>query len=945
MCQDRTGYMWFATENGLSRFNGNTFLNFPLDSLGIRSFVSSIYVESDDRLYFGTGTDGIFQFDPNSGRATRINAMPVSQSNQLEIFGDTIISLHEYHSLEFISKSTGKMIASDMEFYSEPQTKGLCMTRLKNRSLLVGRTDGLYSVNKCSQKKIELKGMLDNPIYSIWEDVDGSILLGSDGVIFRIRDFSVTDTIHVIDGTELRIRNILTDDQGKIWFNTWGTQQIYTLSGKGIDRVSETLGIRHGSVSRMMVDRDGGIWVGVLRKGVYYFHHRHLFNYPASESFTNSDIRKIVPTSGEWLLLGTDDGLALLNRTTRTITSIKHVPEMTQFTRDFVALNSHEYIAAITDIRLLKPFEKVFDVSERNVQIGRVRYAHASSLWADSSMLLTGNWDNRITFYRLPDFKMIQYIDSVFPGSALKFRINCIFRDTNKKFWIGGRPGLIVLNPGGTKIQPNLPVQQEEVYQIRQVDPDLIEVVTDGGISLFNAHSTALVSKIHVLNTRCSQRIGIDEYLVGTNSGLVYYNNGTSTKLTVSDGLPSDNINDVWYDSDHQVAWIATNEGLMELQLNYLHARAPSVSVDDVQLAANNQSWTGGGTFNFNWTPDPVIIRFTSIHYENPRAVTYQYSLNGESWNPAPSGEIRFASLEPGNHQVQVRAGLMGDYSGKTTTLQLQVIPPFYMTWWFYSLAAVSTLLLGWYVVKNQLRKIRIREEAENKVQQKLIELRQQALASNLNPHFIFNSLNSIQHFINSNSHDSASDYLARFSRLMRMHLDMANLSYIPVSDELKRLEFYLELEKLRFGDKLKWDFKIDITIDAEHILIPNMIIQPFLENAIWHGIMPSGNAGEISLEIEKTADNSIQINISDNGIGMNHPVNVHKQGHESKGTLLISERLSLLDPDEPNPITFSDTGQGTLVTIILSPKMYRLIGSEIPLPHSYRPLPQESGG
>ncbi|MBL0340267.1 MAG: histidine kinase [Bacteroidetes bacterium] len=226
--------------------------------------------------------------------------------------------------------------------------------------------------------------------------------------------------------------------------------------------------------------------------------------------------------------------------------------------------------------------------------------------------------------------------------------------------------------------------------------------------------------------------------------------------------------------------------------------------------------------------------------------------------------------------------------------------------------------------IKNQLNIQSAKQEEKSLIQQKLVELQQKALASNLNPHFIFNSLNSIQHFINSHHPVEANEYLSKFSRLMRMQLNMADKSLITLHEEISRIEFYLSLEQMRFGEKLTWQIHIDPAIDVYTFEIPNMIIQPFIENAIWHGIMPSSIPGNILLNMRLLTDKRLEISVTDNGVGYGQNKSLHHPEHESKGVNLITERLILLDSKATNLLVFEKNNPGTKVIITLTSKMYR---------------------
>ena len=224
---------------------------------------------------------------------------------------------------------------------------------------------------------------------------------------------------------------------------------------------------------------------------------------------------------------------------------------------------------------------------------------------------------------------------------------------------------------------------------------------------------------------------------------------------------------------------------------------------------------------------------------------------------------------------------------------------------------------------------------------------------------FIFNSLNSIQSFYNYEEKENVNEYIAKLSRLIRMNLDLADRTFISLSEELERLENYLQLEKMRFEDKLSYEFWIADDIDPEQTKIPNMILQPFVENAIWHGILKSDESGHITInvfhsplpdEIKKDfpvqlhsslgknpedvslhPDHCIKIEITDNGIGL-HKSSVNKNSnHISHGINIIKERLSVLHHYEGklDLIKLTDRSDlnpdenGTLVEIYLTPNIY----------------------
>ena len=167
-----------------------------------------------------------------------------------------------------------------------------------------------------------------------------------------------------------------------------------------------------------------------------------------------------------------------------------------------------------------------------------------------------------------------------------------------------------------------------------------------------------------------------------------------------------------------------------------------------------------------------------------------------------------------------------------------------------------------------------------------LLALEQQSLNASMNRHFIFNALNSIQYFINTQDKLSANKYLSSFAKLIRKNLDSSSSedSLIPLSDELERLELYLSLEHMRFQSKFEYHINIQKGIQTESILVPAMFMQPFVENSVWHGVLPMKKKGIIQISITESKDNEIKFIIEDNGIGVDNSLN-NKSSHQHQYT------------------------------------------------------------
>ena len=199
------------------------------------------------------------------------------------------------------------------------------------------------------------------------------------------------------------------------------------------------------------------------------------------------------------------------------------------------------------------------------------------------------------------------------------------------------------------------------------------------------------------------------------------------------------------------------------------------------------------------------------------------------------------------------------------------------------------------------------REQEVAQLHQQKTELELQALRAQMNPHFIFNCLSSVNRFILINRTEEASDYLTKFSRLIRMALHNSEKSYITLENELEALRLYLDLERLRFKNAFNYSISLINTIDVSAVFIPPMLLQPFIENAIWHGLMHKQDAGflDITLSIEEEILTCI---ITDNGIGRNNAAMINSKSAEknkSMGVKITTERLALLSRNEDEQAVF----------------------------------------
>jgi streptogramin lyase len=240
-----------------------------------------------------------------------------------------------------------------------------------------------------------------------------------------------------------------------------------------------------------------------------------------------------------------------------------------------------------------------------------------------------------------------------------------------------------------------------------------------------------------------------------------------------------------------------------------------------------------------------LTFQYVGITIQSPKKVRYQYILEGleDKWSAFTNRtEASYGNLPHGHYIFKIKAMNGDGYWSNELAYPFTIRPPWWHTWWAYILFTICFVGLIYALFKYRLNQVRL--------QHKTVELEMKALRAQMNPHFIFNSLNSINLFILENNKLQASEYLSKFSRLVRLILNNSQESFIPLKIELEALNLYLELESLRFDQKFEYKIKVEENIDTTLLKVPPLIIQPYAENAIWHGLMNKKDKGHLEIEL-----------------------------------------------------------------------------------------------
>ncbi len=327
------------------------------------------------------------------------------------------------------------------------------------------------------------------------------------------------------------------------------------------------------------------------------------------------------------------------------------------------------------------------------------------------------------------------------------------------------------------------------------------------------------------------------------------------------------------------------------------------VLISQAKIADSSYYFTNSSSLNFKHDQNSASFYFTSPDIYNNKNTKYQYRLTGldKTWiNSFEQRQVNYNSLSPGNYVFSVRTSRDGtNWKESMNQITLNISPAFWQTWWFNALFIILVALLIYYLFRRRVAGIREKEKTRANYERKIAEVEMSSLRAQMNPHFMFNSLNSINNFILKNDPDNASDYLTKFSRLMRLILDNSRSEWVFLENELKALQLYIELEAVRFDNAFNYSIEVTQDVNPETVMVPPLIIQPYVENAIWHGLLHRKDpGGRIDIKLWKN-NGTFYIEIEDNGVGRDEAKRLNSKTatkQKSHGMKITAQRIEVVN-------------------------------------------------
>lgn len=887
LCQDHAGIIWVGTGKNLYRFDG---LKFIKDSLLGSNIVVSDIIEDEENVIWVATNQGLF-------------------------------------------RSTDGKWESYSKKYDVLSVDVSCIFQDASGNIWSGNDDGLFKIGDHGAEKITTKqGLTSNKVRSI-NEINGRLLVGTYGGGLNV---NINGQWMVLGNPKEIINDVFVDiEKQQVWLCTHnnGVVQIKPESNSTLYyTVEDGLSTNHTRV--IQKDAWGNLWIGTSGGGLNKMYTPNFVYFNEKDGFKGKMFYAVEHASdgGIWVATGDfgvakiyNDSIIYLNAETGFENIKSKALLEDQNGNLWIGTEGHGvYFYDGTYFTQIDGEDGLADNWIRSIQEdqdGVIWVATVSGISAIEVKSETEFFSYKITDYSkskgLPDD-----------------RINTILVDQDNRKWFGcqsGHVGYILDNnvyfSESDKLLIKSPVKSMDLD-----NENRLWVATEGNgvfwgdlddqFVHFNRISSTQglnSNNVYLIKTDLQNRIwagagaGVDELMLSPTGELMYIkhyskNEGFLGGETCSDAADVDLKGRVWLGTLDGLNCFSAKEG-------FVNKVSPMVFLEDITIFYESilntdardqiEAWFSvRDKLSLHYSQNHLSFHFDAINLINPDKVYFQYILEGfdAAWSPiSDRNDATYSNLPSGDYVFKVKAVNEDGVWSEELVIPIEVSIPYWRTEWFYfSVVAGITLFIGLIALILFIRyRKRVKEEQEKlRIERNMIELEQKTLRLQMNPHFIFNAMNTVQALIAKNDTKEARYYLAKFSKLMRKILENSRHSLISIQDEIETLESYLNLEKLSSDNPFEYSIIVGEEVQADAYGIPPLLLQPFVENAIVHGIKEIDRVGVVQVSFRKFNDH-IECRIKDNGRGRKAAQEIRQQKssyHKSTALVLTQERLAAIN-------------------------------------------------
>lgn len=898
--QDSKGFIWLGTLNGLCRFDGKNFKTYTTDDglpdnevlqlaedkqgrIWLSLFNGGACYFKDEKFYWAGNDSSMAQV---SGVGNFISYFFPDGEDGFFIYGGRKVY---YLSYDLKIKYTydnfvfGKA-SSVLQKKNTVVNIGKEITEFKNG--IVIKTTQQESLMNDSIKVSNNQKFIDNQVYiNIYDSLRLTV-----GILNNKMELAESKTFHF----PYRIDNILK--VGNYYFITTLDHVLLRCKTSDIFFSEPEIFLTGNTFNNVLIDKEGALWITSLDNGFYHLPAEGSYTYTTQSGLSDNSIYAIYNYTNE-IIFSDSKGNIYNNNPLRKI----------------VCMGDDKIIFRILKMQQVGKFiyvaadRGVYQIDPDNKQATkRIYYGAAKDLFYHNNKIIIacigGIFSHTISNEA--------GIDTLLTGRKTNV---CV--DLKGQLWVGDLEGLYLWK------SKNVTINYGAIYKELKTRVTGISLTSDsvlwistqanGLIGLKNDSLKYHYTKTEGLTTNNLKSVFVygNKLCLPTDKGvdIVTYSNLSYTieHYNKWDGLADDDVNSVYIKNDTLYAGTAQGFSIVPLKHNN-KAVPPKIYISG--FSVNNRDTAFTSKLYLPFKLNNINISYVGLSYASGKNIKYRYKIkDADVWKYTTNTSLTFPGLAPGSYHFTVDAqSSTGMWSSSPATLSFTIRKPFWLENWFIFLLSFTGASVIAYIYYRHQKKLRHDLLLNNNMLQSEIK----ALRAQMNPHFVFNSLNSIQHFIFSNKKEEANEYLSEFSRLIRMILDNSQNNFITVAEEIEFLTVYLKLEQLRLQHKFNFYFECQADQQIQELLLPSMLLQPFIENAIIHGIAPKKGSAEICISF-KLKENGFQCTIEDDGIGLplqkteSSDQNKLHNDHKSFGIASLTERIKTINQIYNSSIRF----------------------------------------
>ncbi len=927
--QDQYGYIWVTTENGVNRFDGANFETFTSEDGLADDEIFGTREDSEGRIWFLSFNgklsyylDGRLYNEHNDSRLSTLNfsfylrdiyqdkagnLWMASQNEGLKVVTKDLVLIEHftnaiYNQISYFSEHDGDSLIA-WKKYNKLLFKETSFLQMKELDFAIS-----VAPKRCNDQSESLIKTKDG------KDFIGSLRHGG--------AYTIGDVI-----SENEVRCVAAVGSNNFWLgtNNAGLLQInVTLNSL----VADTL-LKQYSINHLFIDRENNFWVSTKGNGVFIKTTNGYWKMDQKDGLSYAHFDCVTKYRDHGVIIGGRDG---------KVNFVNHDGKVTSK----VDLNNAE--TKVTQIRSLfvDEYSNIWAATDKglviyNQQRNDFKWFREVGACKD----LNGFEKNKVLLATSEGAYIFEYTEAAINFEKIwNVRSNAINANSEGDIFIGTLDGLYFYKYNKVmKFKRHLNLLNYRISDI-QINDEFVFVGTYGhGMVVFdNRDKVAVFKKGEGLPSNFINKINLydDDCWIATERGAVllqltnYLEIEKKIHFSKSDGLLSNEINDICFNND--LVYMATLGGLTGFNWTKLinNVSPPSIYINKVEI--NGKDTIRLPKYELHQLQDHLEIHFTAISFESAGDVEFRYRMLGvdTEWQSTAERHATYSRLSPGDYIFEVMSISKTGIRSKTlATFKLSISPYFVYTRWFKVLLISVLSLFVLVVVFLRYRNLQLKTRMERQ----LINLEHKALMTQMNPHFLFNTMSSIQQFINTNDKRSANKYLARFAELMRRILNNSKSNVLSLKEEVETLNLYLEFEALRFDHKFDYSVNSEPNLDLNELKLPSMLIQPYVENSILHGLasLSTDSRGEVKVFFALKDENHFSCVIDDNGIGRKAAEKIRQKRsstHESTAMENINERIKLFNKRLEKRFMFEievqdkydDSGQatGTRVEVII---------------------------